>query len=37
MAILTYKTKKWQPYAAAAAATYIKEVLLIIPPYNRTL
>ncbi|KAK5065013.1 hypothetical protein LTR84_000848 [Exophiala bonariae] len=28
----SHKTKIWQPYAAAAAAAYMKEVLLMIPP-----
>lgn len=26
-----YKNKKWQPYAAATAAAYAKEVLSVIP------
>ncbi|KAK6497864.1 hypothetical protein TWF481_012263 [Arthrobotrys musiformis] len=28
----SHKTKKWQPYAAAAAAAFAKEFLSIIPP-----
>lgn len=28
----SHKNKKWQPYAAATAAAYMKELLLIIPP-----
>lgn len=28
----SHKNKKWQPYAAAAAAAYAKEVLSVIPP-----
>lgn len=28
----SHKHKKWQPYAAATAAAYAKELLLIIPP-----
>lgn len=28
----SHKNKKWQPYAAGAAAAYAKEVLLVIPP-----
>ena len=27
-----YKNKRWQPYAAAVAAAYTKELLSIIPP-----
>ncbi|KAF2179516.1 purine and uridine phosphorylase [Zopfia rhizophila CBS 207.26] len=30
----SHKNKKWQPYAAAAAAAYAKEVLSVIPPTN---
>ncbi|EMD96732.1 hypothetical protein COCC4DRAFT_62230 [Bipolaris maydis ATCC 48331] len=28
----SHKNKRWQPYAAAVAAAYAKEVLLVIPP-----
>jgi nucleoside phosphorylase len=28
----SHKNKRWQPYAAAMAAAYAKEVLLVIPP-----
>ncbi|KAL6831272.1 putative kinesin [Trichoderma sp. SZMC 28015] len=28
----SHKNKRWQPYAAAAAAAYAKEILLVIPP-----
>jgi hypothetical protein len=28
----SHKNKRWQPYAAAVAAAYMKELLLIIPP-----
>jgi nucleoside phosphorylase len=28
----SHKNKRWQPYAAAVAAAYAKEVLLMIPP-----
>ena len=28
----THKNKHWQPYAAATAAAYAKELLEIIPP-----
>ncbi|KAF5846987.1 hypothetical protein GGP41_003240 [Bipolaris sorokiniana] len=28
----SHKNKRWQPYAAATAAAYAKEVLLVIPP-----
>ena len=28
----SHKNKSWQPYAAATAAAYMKEVLLMIPP-----
>ncbi|KAG2416038.1 hypothetical protein HFD88_007230 [Aspergillus terreus] len=28
----THKNKVWQPYAAATAASYAKELLLVIPP-----
>lgn len=28
----SHKNKNWQPYAAAVAAAYMKELLLIIPP-----
>ncbi|RYP00350.1 hypothetical protein DL764_006550 [Monosporascus ibericus] len=28
----SHKNKKWQKYAAATAATYAKEVLLLVPP-----
>jgi nucleoside phosphorylase len=27
----SHKNKRWQPYAAAVAAAYMKELLLIIP------
>ncbi|KAF1990925.1 hypothetical protein K402DRAFT_438562 [Aulographum hederae CBS 113979] len=27
----SHKNKKWQPYAAATAAAYAKELLLVIP------
>jgi nucleoside phosphorylase len=27
----SHKNKKWQPYAAATAATYTKEILSVIP------
>lgn len=30
----SHKNKKWQPYAAATAAAYAKELLQIIPPNN---
>ena len=35
----THKNKCWQPYAAAAAAAYAKELLEIMPPpqVDRTL
>jgi hypothetical protein len=28
----SHKNKRWQPYAAGAAAAYAKEVLSVIPP-----
>ncbi len=28
----SHKNKKWQPYAAATAAGYMKELLSVIPP-----
>src|SRR5947209_19902633 len=28
----SHKNKQWQPWAAAAAAAYVKELLCIIPP-----
>jgi nucleoside phosphorylase len=28
----SHKNKKWQPYAAATAAAYMKELLSVIPP-----
>ena len=28
----THKKKNWQPYAAATAAAYAKELLEVIPP-----
>jgi nucleoside phosphorylase len=28
----SHKNKRWQPYAAAVAAAYAKELLLVIPP-----
>jgi nucleoside phosphorylase len=28
----SHKNKKWQPYAAATAAAYAKQVLLVLPP-----
>jgi hypothetical protein len=27
----SHKNKRWQPYAAAAAAAYMKELLLMVP------
>jgi nucleoside phosphorylase len=30
----SHKNKKWQPYAAAAAAAYAKELLSVIPPLD---
>ena len=30
----SHKNKVWQPYAAAIAAAYMKELLLIIPAIN---
>lgn len=32
----SHKNKRWQPYAAAAAAAYAKEVLSVIPPADVT-
>ena len=28
----SHKSKKWQKYAAATAAAYAKELLLLVPP-----
>jgi len=28
----SHKNKKWRPYAAAAAAAYMRELLSVIPP-----
>jgi hypothetical protein len=30
----SHKNKKWQPYAAATAVAYMKELLSVIPPKN---
>ncbi|KAL4800364.1 nucleoside phosphorylase domain-containing protein [Aspergillus venezuelensis] len=30
----SHKNKRWQPYAAATAAAYMKELLMIIPPHQ---
>ena len=28
----SHRSKKWQPYAAAVAAAYMKELLMMVPP-----